>query len=217
MKVEFENEMIEFDIQFGKRKKLSIHIETNGFITVKAPKGTSEEQITNAIKQQGKWIVQKRQQLADARQVPVAKEYENEEKFLHLGKEFNLEELIDTSGLGEEERKLALKKFYFAACKKVISERIKIYQQQLGTKPKTIKIIESKAKWGSCDHNKNLCFNYRLAMAPIDVIDYVIVHELCHLFHMNHDRSFWRRVGSIVPDYKQKEEYLARYGQFMTL
>ena len=54
-------------------------------------------------------------------------------------------------------------------------------------------------------------------MAPIEVIDYVIIHELCHLLHMNHDRSFWRRVGSIMPDYKEKEEYLERYGHSMSL
>lgn len=217
MKVQFENEMIDFDIQFGKRKKLTIHIETNGFITVKAPKGTSEEQIANAIKQQGKWIIEKRQQLTNVAQLPLEREYQDQGKFMHLGKEFFLEELIDTSGLGEDELKTNLKKFYISSCKKIINERMKIYQQQLGVKSKTVKIIESKVKWGSCDHNKNLCFNYRLAMAPIDVIDYVIVHELCHLMHMNHDRSFWRRVGSIIPDYKLKEEYLARQGQFMTL
>jgi hypothetical protein len=54
-------------------------------------------------------------------------------------------------------------------------------------------------------------------MAPVEVIDYVIIHELCHLLHMNHDRSFWRKVGSLMPDYKEKEEYLARYGRAMTL
>lgn len=54
-------------------------------------------------------------------------------------------------------------------------------------------------------------------MAPIEVIDYIIILELCHLTHMNHDRSFWRRVGSIIPDYKENEEFLARHGQAMTL
>jgi predicted metal-dependent hydrolase len=54
-------------------------------------------------------------------------------------------------------------------------------------------------------------------MAPLEAIDYVVVHELCHLQHMNHDRSFWRLVGSILPDYKKREEYLSKYGQFLTL
>jgi predicted metal-dependent hydrolase len=81
----------------------------------------------------------------------------------------------------------------------------------------TIEVVESKTKWGSCSSDKNLTFNYRLAMAPIEVIDYVIIHELCHLLHMNHDRSFWRRVGSIMPDYKEKQDFLARNGHSMTL
>ncbi|MDF2859192.1 MAG: hypothetical protein K0Q87_5043 [Neobacillus sp.] len=54
-------------------------------------------------------------------------------------------------------------------------------------------------------------------MAPIEIIDYVVIHELCHLIHMNHDRSFWRRVGSIIADYKEKQEFLARFGNYMTL
>ena len=99
----------------------------------------------------------------------------------------------------------------------VVEERIKIYHKQLKVNPKIIEIVESKAKWGSCSSNRKLTFNYRLAMAPIDVIDYVVIHELCHLLHMNHDRSFWRRVGSIMPDYKEKEAYLARNGHLMSL
>jgi predicted metal-dependent hydrolase len=217
MKVEFENTIIEFDVQYGKGKKLSIHIETNGFITVKAPKGTSKEMIISAVEQQGNWILKKIAEITKARELPKEREYQDQGKFLHLGKEYFLHELIDTSELGEEERKINLKRFYFSSCKKIVGERIKIYQQQLGVKPKSIQIIESKVKWGSCSSDKKLCFNYRLAMAPIEVIDYVIIHELCHLLHMNHDRSFWRRVGSIDPDYKKKEEYLAWHGRSMTL
>ena len=143
--------------------------------------------------------------------------YEDKGKFLYLGKECFLHELIETSELKEEELNKNLKKFYFSSCKKIVGERINRYQIQLRVKPKTIEVVESKTKWGSCSSDKNLTFNYRLAMAPIEVIDYVIIHELCHLMHMNHDRSFWRRVGSIMPDYKEKEEYLARNGRSMTL
>ncbi|OIJ11471.1 hypothetical protein BKP37_15645 [Anaerobacillus alkalilacustris] len=217
MKVEIGNDIIEFDIQYGKRKKIYIHIATNGFITVKVPKDTSEEMIVSAIGKQSKWIQEKLQELKDAQEPPKEKQYQDQGKFMYLGKEYYLHELINTSELGEEELKETLKKFYLSSCKKIVGKRIEIYQKQLGVKPKVIEIIESKVKWGSCSSTKKLSFNYRLAMAPIEVIDYVIVHELCHLIHMNHDRSFWRRVGSIVPDYKKKEEYLARQGQYMTL
>jgi len=148
---------------------------------------------------------------------PVTKSYDVQKKFLYLGKGFFLHELIDTSELGEDELVTNLKKFYISSCKKVIGERIKIYQQQLRVKPKSMEIVESRNQWGSCNSNKKITFNYRLAMAPIEIIDYVVVHELCHLIHMNHDRSFWRRVGSILPDYKKRQEFLTIYGHYMTL
>jgi len=217
MKVEIENNIIVFDVQYGNREKLSIQIDSIGFITVKAPKNTSEETILGSIKQNGKWILEKLHEISEARKITKTREYQEQEKFLHLGKEYFLHELIETSELGEEGLKDNLRKFYFSSCKKIVGERIKRYQQQLGVKPKIIEVVESKNQWGSCSSNKKITFNYRLAMAPVEVIDYVIVHELCHLIHMNHDRSFWRRVGSVLPDYKKSQEFLARQGQYMTL
>lgn len=217
MKIEIQNTILECDIQYGKRKKLSIHIDAFGFITVKVPNGTSKEIILSALEDQAKWVLEKLAEIAVDRQIPKKREYQDQGKFFYLGKEYLLQELIVTSELREEELKRNLKKFYINSCKKIVGERIKIYQKQLGVKPKIFEIVESKTKWGSCSWDKKLTFNYRLAMAPIEVIDYVIIHELCHLTHMNHDRSFWRRVGSIEPDYKQKQEYLARHGHFLTL
>lgn len=217
MKVEIENEIIEFNVQYGNRKKLAIQIDSFGFITVKAPNDTSKEMIVSAIESKGKRILEKIHEIAVAREAPKAREYHAQGKFLYLGKDHFLHELIDSSELNEEVLKRNLKKFYIANCRTIIEERIKIYQKQLKVKPKIIEIVESKAKWGSCSSDKKLTFNYRLAMAPVEVIDYVIIHELCHILHMNHDRSFWRRVGSIMPDYKEKEEYLVRHGYSMSL
>ena len=217
MKVEFENKVIEFNVQYGRGKKLSIHIDSFGFITLKVPKDTSKEMIVSTIESKGKWILEKIHEIGKARETPKAREYQAEGKFLYLGKEYFLYELIDCSEVNEEALERNLKKFYIASCRTIVEERIKIYQKQLKVKPKTIEIVESRVKWGSCSSDRNLTFNYRLAMAPIEVIDYVVIHELCHLLHMNHDRSFWRRVGSIMPDYKEKEEYLKRYGHSMSL
>ncbi|MET3659279.1 M48 family metallopeptidase [Sporosarcina psychrophila] len=217
MKVEIENEIIEFNVQYGNRKKLAIQIDSFGFITVKAPNDTSKEMIVSVIESKGKRILEKIHEIEVAREAPKAREYHAQGKFLYLGKDRFLHELIDSSELNEEVLKRNLKKFYIASCRSIIEERIKIYQKQLKVKPKIIEIVESKAKWGSCSSDKKLTFNYRLAMAPVEVIDYVIIHELCHILHMNHDRSFWRRVGSIMPDYKEKEEYLARHGYSMSL
>lgn len=216
MKVEYENEIIEFNVQYGKGKKLAIKMDPFGFLTVKAPNGTSKETIIQTIKSNGKWLIEKMAENKAKEVSPNARQYENEGTFLYLGKEHHLDELIEIGNLDQEMLKNNLKKFYMKSCKEIVEERIKIYQEQLKVKPKTIEIVESRVKWGSCNSHRNLTFNYLLAMAPIEVIDYVIIHELCHLLHMNHDRSFWRRVGSIMPDYKEKEAYLEFYGRSMT-
>lgn len=217
MQIQIKNKTIDFNVLYGKRKRISIHIDSLGLITVKVPKNTSEEIILSAVEQHGKWILEKLRSNAEARQIPKAREYQEAGKFLYLGKEYLLHELIQTGELNAEGLKRELKKFYVSSCKKIVGERIIRYQTQLKVKPKTIEIVESRTNWGSCSSNKKLTFNYRLAMAPVDVIDYVVVHELCHLLHMNHDRSFWRLVGSIIPDYKEKQAFLARHGQSMAL
>lgn len=210
MKIEIDNDVIEYNVQYGKRKKLKINIDDIGFITIKAPNNTSEEVIKDAIKHHGKIIREKLDQIAKKNEAPSQRTYDDKGKFLHLGKEYLLQELIPIDGKGEEELKTNLKKFYITSCKKIVTERIKIYQRLLGVQAKSFEINESRTKWGTCNSSRNITFNYKLAMAPIEAIDYIIVHELCHISHMNHDRSFWRLVGSILPDYKKRQELLAK-------
>lgn len=217
MKVNIENKSITFDVQYGKRKKISIHIDATGFITLKVPKNTSQEALVKVVEEKSEWIFEKLSALQQTEKISQTKAYHEQEKFLHLGKVYCLDELIALDGLGEEEAKRSLKKFYINSCKKVIDQRLKRYEKQLGVKPKAVEIVSSNTHWGSCSSDKKITFNYRLAMAPVEVIDYVVIHELCHLIHMNHDRSFWRRVGSIMPDYKSKQEFLASYGPYLTL
>ena len=211
MKVEIENDIIEFHVEFGKRKKTVIQMDVLGLVRVKAPKGTSEEAVKDIVRKNAKLILAKKNERLKALRKSEPKKYRGEDMFLFMGNERPLDELINTDGLDECELKRELKRFYFSQCKKVTAERVKLYKKNLGVNPKGIEIVESIKKWGSCSSNKKITFNYSLVMAPIELIDYVVVHELCHLNHMNHDRSFWRLVGSIVPDYKEKIDQLARY------
>ena len=136
---------------------------------------------------------------------------------MYLGKLYFLNELIETQGLSEEELKIKLKKFYIKSFKKIVNKRVKLYQEELRVKAKSIEVNESISKWGACTSTKKITFNYRLVMAPMESIDYVVVHELCHILHMNHDRSFWRKIGSVLPDYKKRQAYLENYGSLMKL
>lgn len=217
VRIDFEDFSIDCNIQYGKRKKIMISIDPTGFVTIKAPNNTPEEKIIEAVKPLGNKLKAKLEELEALRSKFSPKTYDGEGKFPYLGKEYLLSELIETDGLNEEGQRDNLKKFYISNLKRIIGERLKIYEEQLRLTPKEYKIDESKSRWGSCSSDKKLTFNYRLAMAPMECIDYVVVHELCHLQHMNHDRSFWRLVGSILPDYKERQEYLKKYGQFLTI
>lgn len=96
----------------------------------------------------------------------------------------------------------ALKAFYTKECRKLIESRLKYYQPNFKVKYKSFSIENHPKRWGSCNSSRQLTFHWRLMLFPLEALDYVVVHELCHLIHLNHDRSFWRLVGKICPNYK---------------
>jgi len=104
---------------------------------------------------------------------------------------------------GEIDISKEIQSFYRKESKRLIEKRLKIYLPHFKVKYRSFKIENSNSKWGSCSSGRHLTFNWKLALFPMEAIDYVVVHELCHMIHMNHDRSFWRLVGKIYPNYKE--------------
>jgi predicted metal-dependent hydrolase len=107
--------------------------------------------------------------------------------------------------------------WYRKKAREQINERIKYYQPKVGVQPARITVKEQKKRWGSCSSRGNLNFNWRAVMAPSPVLDYIIVHELCHLKHHNHSREFWNLLASILPDYKNRREWLKKNGVRLNL
>ena len=119
-----------------------------------------------------------------------------------------LDELISADGLSEKELLDEVSKFYIKMSKQITKERTEIYQKTLGVVARSIRIDKIGKRWGSCNTNREITYNYLIVTLPMDLIDYIVVHELCHIHHMNHDRSFWRKIGSVMPDYKKRMELL---------
>lgn len=126
----------------------------------------------------------------------------------YFGKLKPLDEVLDPEGLTDQEILDTIIKFYISSSKKITKERTKYYQEMLKVVPKFIKIDKISNRWGSCNTKKEITYNYMICTLPLELIDYIVVHELCHIHHMNHDRSFWRKVGSIIPDYKERMKIL---------
>jgi predicted metal-dependent hydrolase len=89
--------------------------------------------------------------------------------------------------------------------------------REYGFREMKVRISSARTRWGSCSQKGNLSFTWRLVMAPPDVIDYVVVHELCHTREMNHSRSFWEQVEAILPDFRQRRRWLKEYGKLLVL
>lgn len=226
---------IQFEIKYKNRTSIGISINNYGEIEVQAPKKTPDERVLQALEDKWDLIQLKLKEIKDRMNGPQEKFYENDESFLYLGKTFPIKIIEDTNltqdhvvfegeklavyvkQLEDEKIKQALKRFYYQKCKELINKSVSSYQHYFKTKPRSIRITDSKTTWGTCDSKYQLTFNWRLAMAPREVIDYVVVHEMCHMLHLNHDRSFWRLVGKIMPDYKEKENWLALSNWKMTV
>ena len=101
-----------------------------------------------------------------------------------------------------------LRDFLIARATERISERVKYYTPLIGRAPGRVTIREQRTKWGSCSSQGNLNFNWKLIMAPSEALDYVVIHELCHLYDFNHSPAFWKRVGQYQPEYAVWRDFL---------
>lgn len=126
----------------------------------------------------------------------------------YLGEIRPLDEEVSVDGLSETAILNEVSKFYFKMSKLITKDRTEIYQKVFRVTPRSIKIDKIGNRWGSCNTKKEITYNYLIITLPMELIDYIVVHELCHIYHMNHDRSFWRKIGSIMPDYKKRMKML---------
>ena len=117
----------------------------------------------------------------------------------------------------ETRRLETLEKRYRNAARQQFESRVSYYHRITGGNYTSVTVRDQKTRWGSCSSRGTLSFNYRLIFAPPVILDYVVVHELCHLTHMNHSKDFWNMVASVMPEYKVCRKWLRDHGQELTL
>lgn len=198
----------------SKRKTLAIQISTSGELIVRAPFSCSEEKINKFIVRHQNWIIDKRLKHMSTNNLILNLEEgdvlsifgENYDIKLSEKKCCKINQNIIYLPIKDKEQQL--KKFLKLALKEYVEKNISCFENFLNVKAKRITISEAKTNWGSCSFKNNLHFTFRLSFCPKDVINYVIIHELCHIKEKNHSRSFWTLVGKICPNYKQMNKWL---------
>lgn len=100
---------------------------------------------------------------------------------------------------------------------KIIEERVARYANIMGVNYAGVKMSEAKGRWGSCSSKDSLNFAWRLVLAPLGIIDYVVVHELSHITYKNHSPQFWARVKTVLPNYKEQQDWLKANRRLMEI
>lgn len=176
----------------SNRKTVAIQVNSDLGVTVRAPRSALEKDIEEILKKKEAWISK------------------------HIEKIKKTKERLEA----ESTEKLTREKVIALAeeALKVIPERVEYFAKVIGVTYGKITIRNQKTRWGSCSSKGNLNFNCLLMLAPSEVLDYVVVHELCHRKQMNHSKAFWLEVEKVLPNYKEVRKWLKEEGsQMITL
>jgi predicted metal-dependent hydrolase len=212
----------------SKRKTIAIIVQRDGTVVVRAPLKAPEALIRQFVESKSGWINAKK---AQAMKHPplAARQFKAGEKFPFLGQAYPLSvvkgqkaALKFENGFFLNERFLpnaqpVFEKWYKSAALRVLTARVNALATQHGFRYGKIRITSARTRWGSCSAKGTLSFTWRLVLAPMEVVDYVVVHELAHLQVKNHSKTFWAAVAALMPDYKRRMAWLKANGKFLTL
>ncbi len=213
----------------SKRKTLALIVRNDGSLEVRAPLRLSQAAIQTFVESKAAWISRQRARLAASPAPPVKIGYANGSKLWLLGQLFTLEFSSESRAIHADGQRLivparlqtkiesALAAWFRAEARRVITQRAEHYARAHGLRFTGIRINAARTRWGSCGATKRLNFPFRLVMAPPEVIDYVVVHELVHTVERNHSRAFWAKVEAVLPDYRRLRRWLKLNGRWLDL
>ena len=209
-----------------RRKTLSVTVDALGQVTVRAPLRYSEAKIAAFLAEKEAWILRHQARFSKAG-IHLPGDSLDGYRLLLLGEEYLLT-LYEGKRvrLLSDERQIflpkvraedALRRWLKENAKRIFTDATRIRAEEMGVSYHSVSISSATTKWGSCTGDNRLRFSYRLLYAPKEVIDYVIVHELCHTLHHDHSSAFWAAVASVLPDYQRKRKWLKDRGALLKI
>lgn len=234
------NKKVFFSFRRSKRaRRLRLQMDNNGKFELIAPSFTTRGSIDRFLKVHAGWIEKQWVKIERQKERRPDFLYQTGDTYYYFGEPIQLTiqpvdrkrptiKIRDNKMLVTLNRhvsrtegvvmiKKAIEQFYRKKAEEVIHDRLQFFNEHYSFRYYRVTLRNQKTRWGSCSSAKNLNFNWRLVMAPIEVIDYVVVHELCHLKEMNHSARYWSLVEEAVPHYKEVRKWFRENHYLLTL
>jgi predicted metal-dependent hydrolase len=229
------NQDIVYGVVRSRRATADIVVERDGRVIVRAPAELPDEHIEDIIQSKQYWIYKTLAEWRDLNATRVLREYRNGEGFLYLGRSYRLalvadqdeplllkggrfclrRDLVDRGEVAAA--KSAFREYFIERGCERITQRVRYYAPKVGVTARDVDVRELGHRWASCSPKGKLAFHWKCMMAPPTIIDYIVVHELCHMHCMDHTEAFWNEMDKVMPDYAERKEWLKKNGAAMDL
>lgn len=211
----------------SKRRTIALIVSNDAALIVRAPMRTTLGFIRNLIFKKRSWINKKKKQVLENGGLVKSRKFTDGEEFLYLGETYKLKiqdcgEVTLTDRLYFPEKYLndsraKMIQWYKKKALETITERADLYRKITGWEFSSISVTRAEKRWGSCGPGGSINFSWKLIMAPVNMIDYVVVHELAHISEKNHANRFWNKVKAVIPDYEQREKWFRDNRRILSL
>ncbi|HVA66232.1 MAG TPA: SprT family zinc-dependent metalloprotease [Elusimicrobiota bacterium] len=238
--ITYKSHELQYEVRLtARRKTIALQVHRNGLVEVRAPRFIKRTELHRFVGKRAEWILEKQAYFADLAKKFPPREFKNGESFPLLGRSYRLKverrpglprpicklagrrlKVLVNGQVGDELRqdiRRALRDWYAKLTQEKTQASVRKHTQALAVAPKTLKVVEQTRRWASCSRAGDIRFNWRLSMMPNPVLEYVVVHELCHLKNHDHSAKFWAMLKSILPDYEKRQRWLRQYGAALTV
>jgi predicted metal-dependent hydrolase len=205
-----------------RAKRIRVSVDNDGQVVVVLPKRSPERHAEQAVKQLGPWIEQRRRAVAravsDMRRAPGTVPYLGETlRLVPDAGRTRVHRIGDTLHVPAHDMEQALERWYRARAREEVGKRLDAAVARYGTSYTTLTIRGQRTRWASRSSSGGMSFNWRLLLAPPEILDYVVEHEVAHIEVMDHSARFWRLLASRSPRWREHAAWLKRYGTTLTL
>ena len=219
-----------------RRQSVQIRVSRPDCLELAAPTGMSWSQIQQLVETKRVWVLRQVRRLEAVAANPANASLTHGATLLYRGQPHTLLLLADAAGrpnvtysacniavhlpelVGEDNDPAvwqSLKQWYLEQSHQQLLERTRYWSTHIGVRPARISLRDQKTRWGSCSSRGTVSFNWRIIMAPPAVLDYLVVHELCHMLHPNHSPAYWREVARWIPDCREQRRWLKQNGDLL--